>query len=413
MLNYIYVTENDWGRILWHDYYEERGRIDTLYLGSSHVYCDLDPKMLDELNGGYNFNLASQDQRLNGTFYMLREAGSDNELKHVYVELFHRTCTNDMANMDPVDEAYLGWHNTDYMRPSVNKWAYMSSVTNWNNCVENWLPFVRFREKLGDWEYMESMVEHKNTEEYKNYQYHNEIDTYVGRGRLASTNVLEDSGRCFMQDRILGEYPLSDKSKQYLQMIIRYCQEREIPITLFVSPIDELYLLSAGNYDNYVNQVREFADEYKIPFYDFNLTKDEYLPIHYNQYYRDLHHLNETGAKVFTRFFDQVVSQQESENAAYFYGSYAEKLRESAPAVYGIYYSDFESGKSVWVASNRESGMEYRIIMTPTEGEQYAVQDFSENKEFVISPEEHGICTIVARMAAHPDDVVQTMEINY
>lgn len=413
LLNYAYVQEYDWERILWHNYYEDEGKIDYLYLGSSHVYCNLDPQMLDELNGGYHFNLASGAQSLNGTYYLLREADANNELKHVYVDLFFEPNTRDKNNQDPLDDAYVGWRNTDYMRLTVNKLTYMLSVMNWENCVDSWLPFVRFRGKLGDWQYMESMMAYKNMEEYRSYQFHDESRTYLKQGRYVSTATLEDSKRCKQQDRVLREYPMSDKAEQYLQMIIQYCQEREIPITLFAAPMDELYLTSAVNYDNYVNQIREIASTYKIPFYDFNLAKEEYLSIHNNQYYKDLHHLNETGSEIFTKFFHQVMSQTESENVEYFYGSYAEKLHESAPAVYGIYFSNSESNKSVWVASNRDSGMEYRIILTPTEGEQYMVQDFAENKEFVISPEEHGICTIVARMADHPDEVVRTMEINY
>ena len=37
------------------------------------------------------------------------------------------------------------------------------------------------------------------------------------------------------------------------------------------------------------------------------------------------------------------------------------------------------------ITSNRESGLEYRVILTPCEGEQYMLQDFSENKKFTIS----------------------------
>lgn len=420
-LNYIYVTESDWGRILWHDYYEDRGKIDNLYLGSSHVFCDINPQILDELNGEYNFNLASGSQRMNSTFYLLREADRDNELSHVYVEMFYMcSIYDDTYDADPVDNAHLAWCNIDYMKPSVNKWEYMLSVAKWGNCVELWLPFARYRSKLGDWDYVKDTIDHKVTEDYHSYQFHDENVTYMKQGRSASANELSDERRHYGPNRIMKKNPLSDKSKQYLQMTIQYCQEREIPITLYVAPMDNLRLISTLNYDNYVDEVREIADKYGIPFYDFNLVKEEYLPIHYNKYFRDLHHLNDAGAEIFTRFFYQVVSREESENAKYFYGSYAEKLRESAPAIYGIYFRNSEGGaepseayKTVWVASNREEGMEYRIILTPLEGEQYMIQDFEQNKEFTVPEGETGICTIVARMTDAPNDVVQTMEIDY
>ena len=421
-LNYIYVTEEDWGRILWHNYYEDKGKIDNLYLGSSHVYCDLDPQLLDKLNGKYNFNLSTAGQLMNSTFYVLREAAQQNNLSHVYVELYYQRNTK----KKDVNTDVSTWHNTDYMRPSINRLACMISAMEWENCVEFCFPFSRYRTKLGDWDYIETNVNYKKTEDYQDYQFHtnladdNGYDIYLTQGKFASTKTLQDKDRIYEQDNILEKCPVSDLSKQYLQMTIQYCQKRNIPITLFVSPMDDLRLISTLHYDNYVDEIREIAAAYEVPFYDFNLTKEEYLPIQSNEYHRDQHHLNSAGAEVFTSFFYQVVSGEEAENAKYFHESYADKLRESTPAIFGLYfnYSDnldetSEAYKKMWIASNRETGMEYRIILTPTEGEPYMIQDFDENKEFTVPAEETGLCTIVARMEDTPNDVVQTMEINY
>ncbi|MBD5444127.1 MAG: hypothetical protein HDR29_01110, partial [Lachnospiraceae bacterium] len=134
-------------------------------------------------------------------------------------------------------------------------------------------------------------------------------------------------------------------------------------------------------------------------------------------------HLNATGAAVFTEFFAKVVSGTSDENEKYFYSSYSEKLQNEPAVIYGVYYKDSvaeegiqdtieKSIRTLWVASNKEEGMEYRIIMTPEESGQYTVQDFSENKEFAIPIDEHGICTIVARMTDDPEDVL-TIEFEY
>lgn len=88
-LNYIYVDVPPWERILWHNFYQSEGKIDNLYLGSSHVYYDIDPFLMDELNGQYNFNLSTSGQVMNGTYYLLREADKHNDLSHVYIELYY------------------------------------------------------------------------------------------------------------------------------------------------------------------------------------------------------------------------------------------------------------------------------------------------------------------------------------
>ena len=414
-LNYLYREANGsyvWYRILWHNYYEDRGKIDNLYLGSSHVYCDIDPRILNELSGQYNFNLATHAQALNGTFYLLREADRDNKLSHVYLEMYYACSVNDTA----INTGYRNWNNTDYMEWSLNKIEYMLSNGGLDKCLENFIPFTRYRAKLGDGEYVRQITAYKQREDYQAFRCHGgegeEYTEYMPQGFRYTTRVYPEYDRSYGQEYVLTDDSIGDKSEQYCRKVIEYCRCKEIPITLFISPINDLQLISTEDYDHYINEVRKIAEEYEIPFYDFNLAKEQYLPLQQDQHFMDVGHLNSYGAAVFTPFFHKVVSGEEDENEKYFYASYADKLKETAPAIYGIYYRSDEGSKTVWIASNRDSEMEYRIILTPNEGEAYTVQDFDTNKEFSISQEEQGSCTITARMKGASEEI-QTMEINY
>ena len=431
MLNYMYVEDDiTWERTLWHYFYEDTGRIDNLYLGSSHVYCDINPMQLDDINGKYNFNMASPGQLLNGSYYLLKESDKNNSLSHVYLELYYLCSAKVNDDLDPIDTAYYrNWYNTDYMRLSYNKICYILSFSGTEKYIDTLLPFSRYRIHLDNWNYIKGIVEGKKKEMYLSYRYRREDSDgyveYMRQGYHYSTWKFMDKSRRYEQGRILENNPLGEKSEKYLRKIITYCQKQDIPITLFVSPIDELQLISTENYDNYIEQIKEISEEYNVPFYDFNLAKEEYLPIHYGKYFMDIEHLNHTGASMFTPFFNEVVSKNMNENEKYFYASYAEKLQSEDPAIYGFYFRESEmpeeSAKqekilACKIASNREKGMEYRIILTINEEEgesvQQMLQDFSENKEFTIPADEHGICTIVARMKDNPEEV-QTLEINY
>lgn len=426
VLNYIYVDTDPWERALWHNFYEDSGKVDNLILGSSHVFCGVNPQLLDEINGEYNFNLASAAQKLHTSYYLLKEADKCNSLSHVYVELYYYCNVKDNFSpqpdyTDPID--MVDWRMLDGMRTSFNKFDYMLHIGGPERYAETCFPFVRYRTKLDDWDYIRQIMEKKQQEEYKAYEFHythpdgNGYDEYRKQGYYYTTREYLDEQRLYEQSRILYKNPIGGKSEKYLRKIIYYCRKRGIPITLFIAPIGELELISTENYDNYVNEVRKIADEYSIAFYDFNLAKEEYLPIQHGEYFLNVGHLNSAGADMFTPFFNEVVSRDESENEKYFYDSYAEKLQNAAPDIYGVYYrtsvdSDESAYNTYWVASNREEGMEYRIVLTPDEGEQYMVQDFAENKEFVISAGEHGICSIEARMKDAPDDV-RSLQIKY
>lgn len=151
-----------------------------------------------------------------------------------------------------------------------------------------------------------------------------------------------------------------------------------------------------------------------MDFYDFNLAKDAYLPIQKLEYFRDVDHLNSAGAEVFTQFFHKVVTGDARQNQKYFYDSYAQKLQSLEPEVYGIHYWKSGSETFMNVASNRDSGMEYRIVITPDEfsgREPYVVQDFCENKEFTIT-DGNGICTVEYRIKNDPD-IVHIVEVAF
>lgn len=422
VLNYMYVDIYNIGmpRVLWHHFYEQKGKIDNIYLGSSHVFSDVNPVQLDGINGQYNFNLASSAQRMNGSYYLLKEADRTNSLSHVYLDLYYPCITkSDLSpDLDPINvRQNWNWQNTDYMRFSFNKLEYMLSIAGPEKYTDIFLPFVRYRASLDNWDYINTVIEEKNKEDYLAYIYcdnHGDgtYSEYTDRGYFGSTRSRGKVTK-LLKTSVLDEHPMGEKSKKYIYKIIDYCKKRNIPITVFVAPISDFQLINLGNYDNFINEVRGITQECGVDFYDFNLAKDEYLPIDHDEYFKDLTHLNTEGAKVFTDFFAKVVAGTALDNEKYFYPSYAEKLISESPKLYGLYYSDVEDDiRTFWVASNREEGMEYRIIMTSDESGQYIVQEFAQNKEFTVSSDEHGVCTIVARMKDEPDEV-QTLEIKY
>lgn len=419
-INYIYVDTEEWPRIVWHDFYENRGKIDNLYLGSSHVHCDIDPLILDEMNGGFNFNLSTAFQNLNASYYLLREADKYNPISSVYVELYYYCNVKDNFSPDPdsTDPVDSGDSRCiDNMKFSLNKIEYIYRCFETDKYIDAWFPFVRYRSQLGNWDYVKQTMEKKHGENYITYESfadygENGYAQFGHRGFGYSTQEYKDEQRLFFQERILNESPMGEKSENYLKKIIRYCQKRDISVTLFVSPMDELQLISTENYDNFVEQVSEIAAEFDVEFYDFNLVKEEYLPIQQGGYFSNAGHLNGKGADIFTRFFSETVSRSMAENEEYFYDSYEEKLRSISPRIYGLYYRPSFNENVYAIASNRTEGMEYGVIIQPDGGEQYTLQDFSENRTFVLPSEEHGSCAIIARMKDTPDDV-QTLIIKY
>lgn len=418
LLNLMYVKDDAdiWDRILWHHFYEDQGKIDNIYIGSSHVFFDINPQILAQLNGQYNFNLASPWQPLNTSYYLLREADRTNSLSHVYLEMYYECCDD-----KKLLQYTRHWANMDYMKPSLNREAYRLATTEPDKYVNSMFPFTRYRVSLGEWNQIKENIKLKKQEEYKDYRYINTYadgngqDVYGKQGFRECTRKYNDRLKIYKQNMILTDYSMGEGCETYCNNIIDYCKKRKIPITLFISPVYELQLISTVDYDDYTSAVRAFASEQGVPFYDFNLAKEEYLPIQDGKYFRDSQHLNQYGAEKFTPFFYQVVSGEETDNEKYFFDSYEEKLREETPSVYGVYQELHEAGsknRTLRIASNRSSEMEYRITVQPDGKKRRRIQDFQENMTFRVPHDEHGICTIAARVKEAPVEM-QTMSIRY
>lgn len=415
LLNVMYVSEGGRNRYLWHQFYEHEGEIDNLFLGSSHVFCGVNAVLLDDLNGQHNFDLSSAYQTLNASYYLLREADRKNSLSHVYLEMYYPVSLY-------IETGAENWLNIDHMELSWNKWEYFASIAvrDPRHLPEICFPFYRYRRFLGDWDYITQTIEGKRTNTYYNvFADGNGYEESVGQGYIYSSRVLQEHEKLMTSYTVLSENPMGEVSEQYLRKIISYCNEREIPITLFTVPMYGLSPVSTEHYDYYVDEIRTIAGEYGVAYYDFNLVKEEYLPIQRNEFFMDTDHLNGAGADFFTTFLNQVMSKEDSENEKYFHASFAERLRAEEPRVYGLYLREHTSQeepdqqmKTYWIASNREDDMEYNISLVSDTGEVNLIQDFTENREFTLPAEEHGICTIRARMKDGVEELCK-VEISY
>lgn len=432
-LNYIYADVEPWYRILWHDYYKDEGRIDQVCLGSSHVYHDIDPSILDDADGAYHFNMASPGQCLNGSYYLLKEASKGNRLSHAYLELYYKCSAknNFKGDIDPVcdPESYnFNWQNTDYMHFSWNKLAYMRTIGGLEDCPAVLLPFSRYRSNLGNWDYVRKTIEKKKEISYKAYEYHsdskqegiNVYDEYQGQGYWYSTRKFLEGERLFEQSLTLSENPLGTTSEGYIRKIISFCKKEGIQVTLFISPINDLQLVSTEDYDHYISQIREIAEEYRVDFYDFNLAKEKYLSLNDGKYFRDVGHLNNAGAALYTPFFQKVVSGKREDNEKYFYASYEEKLEKTAPAIYGLYYryipaseDNPQPSRKYAIASNRTEGLEYRVSLKKSDEDGFIVQMSGKEKSFVLPAEQHGVCRIECRTAGGESAWIQEMDVWY
>jgi hypothetical protein len=414
-LDYVYYQADDFGRIVWHGFYEQEN-IDNLYVGSSHVYCDINPYALDEINGENNFNLSVGNMRLNSMYYAIREADRLYDLKNVVVEMYYETLIGDMGMFHSGTTVPNAWDCADYMHFSWNKLAFMWNLSEKEQYMETLFPFTRFRAYLFDTEFVKNNITGKQTEEYKAYTYHIEDEAGVvefsDKGYGYTSRVLDGTKRSIPVNTSLSEdVHITEDAEKYLRMIVEYCQKEDIRLTLIVSPMYELQLYSTGDYDSYRVQIAGIAEEYGVPFYDFNLAKEEYLDIQYPENFMDTGHLNATGAALFTGFLWQVMENDDEANAEIFYSSFQEKKQLEPDAVWGVCYYGSGDNQAMVVATNKDWKSEYSVTAYPQSGEKRVLLKNDSSNTFYVPADEHGILKIKVKQT--DTGSAQKIELEY
>lgn len=403
-LNYLLAQPDEWSRFMLHHFYNREEPIDIAWIGSSHVYCDVNPEIMNNLSGKNNFNLSTGSQSFSQSYLLLQEAHKKYNIKKVYLEMYYYVHVRGSGNSYKVDRHFRVW---DYMENSRLKQQSIYEQKPEEEFLAVYMPYVRYRSYIFDEKHIDSQIRTKTSEAYLQMNYSGNT-IYHENGYVEKGYSLEESGLNWAKQLSLEEEPFLDEAKEYLIRIIEYCQENEIELILFASPTYDLQVYSTDNYDNYVKQINDIASAYDLKYYDFNLCKEEYLPIQKLECFSDVGHLNANGAELFTPVLYDVLANDRGE---YFYNSYKEKLEKTPPTIYGLITDGVdENDKTIYeIASNRETELEYRVEFIPNERavECEVIQEYDRNKEFAYGNDAEGSFLVSARLAGETEAFIE------
>lgn len=413
---YILVDDtSSYTRITINEMYNSEENIDVIFVGGSHCYRSVVPEILDGYMGKYTYNLGTSSQNLDGSLALIKETIKHHNVDEIYLEVYYVSAFAELyKERQQLTKTYI---ISDYMKPSFDKVEYLLEASSPEHYLNSFIVARRKWEKIIDANYIAKMITNKSAETYVNYEWvKSEDDTeyYYDRGFVANEEVLP-SAICWNDGawNTINTDSVSEDWKKSLNEIIELCEEEDIKLTLFVAPMPQSLLIGKMNYDDYVDYISSIATENQIEYYDFNLCKDEYFSATNHEYFMDSSHLNTEGAVNFSNVFGLFVSGNISKEEL-FYSSFEEKLSMQDPMILGIAGPKELTSEEVCdckILSNRMTGMEYKIVITPEGGEPRLIQDYSEEYKFSIPIDEHGIITIEWRCL--DENVSQTIEIAY
>ncbi len=278
-----YMTDLVEGSML-SQYYEEAGEHDVIFIGDCEVYSNFSPVVLWQEKGITSYVRGASQMMMWQEYYILEETLRYETPKAVVVTV------NPMREPFQDNEAYnrlaidkLKWSPTKYR-------MVKASLTEGETVWDYIFPVLRYHTRITELkdEDFEYLFKRKDT-------------TYNGYLMSKVVNPLTS----LPAKRPLADYSFSDNCWEYLEKITELCKANDIDLILFKAPRAYPYW-----YDEYSDQIAEYAEENGLSYYNFAALIDE-IGIDFTQDTIDQgQHLNLYGAEKFSAYFADILADE-------------------------------------------------------------------------------------------------------
>ena len=264
-------------------YYNETKDHEVIFIGDCEVYANFSPMVMYEEEGIKAYVRGSSQQLVWQSYSILEETLKYETPKVVVFNV------NALRYSEPVSEEYNRL-TIDYMKWSKQKVDIIkSSMTEDENIWYYLFPILRYHSRYD-----------KLTEEDFEYLFKRKDNTF--NGFLVNKNI-KPAGDLPVQ-RKLASYQFEDICYNYLDKITKLCKDNGIQLVLIKAPSLYPYW-----YDEYDEQMKKYAEENDVDYYNLKNYVDE-IGIDYSvDTYDGGLHLNLTGATKLSEFFANILME--------------------------------------------------------------------------------------------------------
>lgn len=270
-------------------FYENKDELDVIFVGSSHVHCTINPLLLFQECGftSYDFSTAGQD--LSTSLLFVEEAIKEKKPKVIVIDAFG-ICRYDISEsqhrraMDSLPLSVEKIKQINYLVERNKEWGIKTEFAPLSSYI---FPMLRYHDR---WKELS-----KN-----DYVRENDVAYLHGYRPLYKISFPDFSKYC---DEVELEEKIFIEQKRLLKKLVDMCEKNEVALLLTKSP-------SPMWGENYHQLVVEWANEYNIPFIDYNLLMND-LDIDLATDFADINsHVNDAGATKVSLHLGQYLKEQ-------------------------------------------------------------------------------------------------------
>lgn len=291
-------------------YYDEVMDHEVIFLGDCEVYANFSPMVMYEEAGIKAYVRGNSQQLIWQSYYILKETLEYETPKVVVLNVNAMRYGKDSEKVsEPYNRLMI-----DKMKWSLEKIELIKeSMTEEETFISYVFPILRYHSRYSSL-----------TSEDIEYLFKNKKNTYNGfliNKEVKAVNNLPTK-------RVLPDYSFPDECYEFLNKILKLCQDNDIELVLVKAP--SLYPYWYSEYDDNISL---YAKENGIDYYNLLDVVDEIGLDYTVDTYDGGLHLNLTGATKLSKYFAHVLVDNYDLNIYVNDPIYDEKLKEYQEAI--------------------------------------------------------------------------------
>lgn len=264
---------------------QETDTIDVVFIGSSHIYTDVNPAVLWEEYGIAAYDLSASNQPLWNSYYYMKEAIETQSPKLVVVDLYRATETEDV-----IDDARIAMNTLGMAHGQNRNDNIKASIENEEDALDYILGYPVYHTRYESLS-AEDFSVYNGDPNGENYKGFNENCISI----TAFENFADMSG-------VEEKLELTKKNKEYLIAMMELAEETDTELLFIVAPYQGISPSDKMIY----NSVEELVRDYGVSFVDFN---ERYAEIGLDPMTdcAEWSHLNYTGSEKFSKYLGEYI----------------------------------------------------------------------------------------------------------
>lgn len=268
-------------------YAEPADSIDVLFLGSSHVFCGINPLLIYQETGLHSYDFSTGTQRTWVSYYYLLEALKTQSPSVVVLDTF--MLFDDTQNTEPRNRMAL-----DYLHNSPNKYAAIqTSMQPDESLISYILPVFRYHERIFDLTKADFLWLFENSHYNPLHGYRFEYMDQITPVTFMSYEQDHTTEFSFIWDN-------ECKSRYYLNQIVKTCREQEIKLALITIPVTTNWSIEKQQ------AIADYAAANHIDYFDF-VPEVNAIGLSPETDFYDSTHLNIYGSDKFSRYLGRMI----------------------------------------------------------------------------------------------------------